>query len=282
MGFALLDYNAAAAGVNTVNLDFVASSDPDFSQRNSHYIFTEQYYLLATTIIGTSVTRGRFQVPTWNAIGEFTIFNANRALNPPSNPQIDSYIAYPPKVPLNEEFQLQVSNNLGAATEIENGLIWLATEDWNGNIPRGASNAPPVIQIRATATITQVLNAWSGPVALTLSQSLRGGVYAVIGATVQGPNVCAFRLIFPRYRLYHGRKLRPGWLTQTNIGDILNNQIHPWQMAFGEWGRFHTFELPAVETFGTLAGAQAYQIFLWLVYMGEDVSQLSQGLGGGY
>lgn len=277
MGFAVLDYNLTAAAAGATNSDMTAVSDADFSQRNSHYIFTERYNMLGVSLVGASVIRGRFQVPTWNAIGEFTLFNANRGLQPPSNCQVDWYIPAPLPVPLNEEFQIQASNNLGAATEQENAILWLATQDWSMNLPRGVMP----ICVRATAAITPTINVWSGPSAITLIQSLRGGVYAVVGATMQGTNAAAFRIIFPRYRLYHGRKLRPGGLIQNALGDVVNNQMHPWIMGLGEWGRFHTFELPQVEVLGTTAGAITYQIFLWLIFMGEDISQLSQGLGGG-
>jgi hypothetical protein len=277
MGFQTLVYNAPAAGVNTVNLDFTAATDPDFSQRNGHYIFTESYRLMASAMVGVSVTRGRYQVPTWNAIGEFILFNANRALQPPSNPQWDWWMVRQPNVPINEEFQVQVSNNLGAATEIENVVLQLITDDWTANIPPGRL----IIPVRVSFTVTPTLNAWSGPQILTFSQSLRGGVYAVVGATLQGTNSVAWRLIFPRFRLYHGRKLRPGGLIQTAVGDVVTNQWDPWVMALGEAGRFHTFEPVQMEVFGTAAVSTTYQGFLWLVYLGEDVSQLSQGMGGG-
>lgn len=278
MGFHLAAYNAAAAGVNAVNTDMLAANDGEFSGRNNHLIFTENYRLWGATLLGASVIRGRLQAPTWNAIGEFALFNANRSLQPPSNPQIDLWAPYPVPVPTNEEVQVQVSNNLGAATEIENAFLWLVTDDWSAQLPRGRL---PIL-IRATFTATPTLNAWSGGQALAFSQSLRGGVYAVVGATVQGTNAAAFRIIFPRYRLYHGRKLRPGFLTQNAVGDVLTNQLDPWQMLLGEWGRFHTFEPPTVEVFGTVAGAITYQVYLWSVYLGEDVGLLMQGAGGGY
>lgn len=278
MGFALLDYNLSAAAAGASNSDMSAVNDPDFSQRNSHYIFTEPYALLAAALVGASVTRARFQVPTWNAIGEYNILNANRSLNPPSNCQVDLTMASPPPVPLNEEFQIQASNNLGMGTEQENALIWIATQDWTKNLPTGRLT----ILCRASFTLTPTINVWSGGQNITLSQSLRGGVYAVIGATLQGSNAAAFRIIFPRYRLYHGRKLRPGFLCQNAIGDVISQQLDPWMLALGEWGRFHTFELPQVEVLGTTAGAITYQLFMWLVYLGEDVSLLSSGLGGGY
>jgi hypothetical protein len=277
VGFQTLVYNATAAAVNAVNTDLVAAVDPDFSQRNSHYILTEQYRLLSTAMIGASVTRGRLQIPHINAIGEFVLFNANRSLQVPSNPQWDWNLGRLPPLPQNEELQVQVSNNLGAATEIENVVLQLVTDDWTQNIPPGQL----LIPVRVSFTVTPTLNAWSGPQILTFSQSLRGGVYVVVGGVLQGTNAIAWRVIFPRFRLYHGRKLRPGALIQTAIGDVVTTQPDPYMLAWGEWGRFHTFEPPTIEVFGTVAGSITYQGFLWLVYLGEDISQLSQGMGGG-
>lgn len=277
MGFALLAYNLASDTASGVNTDYTAATDPDFSVRNGHYIFTESYKLLAAALVsGASLTRGRFQVPTWNAIGEFTIFNVGTALEPATNQQIDSYLAYPPAIPQMEEFQMQASNT-GAGTLQENGAIIIGTDDWSQNLPRG--RLP--IQVRASFTVTPTANAWSGPQTITLSQSLRGGVYAVVGAQLQGDDSVWFRLIFPRYKLYHGRKLRPGWIIQNAVANIANYNLPNWPFTLGEWGRFHTFELPTCEVFGTAADSTTYQLFLWLVYLGEDVSQLSQGLGGG-
>lgn len=276
MGHALLAYNLSSDTASGVNTDFTAASDPDFSQRNGHYIFTDPYKLLASITDGASLNRGRFQVPTWNAIGEFTIFNVSTALAMPNNLQFDPYLAAPPMIPQMEEFQVQMSNT-GAGGAIENVAIILGTTDWTANLPTGRMT----IQVRASFTVTPTLNAWSGGQALTLSQSLRGGVYAVVGASLQGANAPWFRLIFPRYRLYHGRKLRPGFLVQRSIGDAAALQLPNWPFTFGEWGRFHTFELPQCEVFGSVAGSITYQLFLWLVYIGEDISQLSQGLGGG-
>jgi hypothetical protein len=277
MGWAALAYSQGAAGTNQTNLDLAAASDPDFSQRNSHYIFTESYRLLGSVAVGASLTRGRIQVPTVNAVGEFALWNANRSATVPSNAQWDNFYDMPLQLPQNEEFQIQYSNNLGAATEQEQVLVYLATDDWSANLPRGRQ----LLQARATITVTPTVNAWSGAGAITMSQSLRGGVYAVIGCIVQGTNSAFFRIIFPRYRLYHGRKLRPGSVVQNAVGDVPFFYFRDGAFPFGEWGRFHTFELPQFEFFGITAASTTYQIFLMLMFMGEDVSQLSQGLGGG-
>jgi hypothetical protein len=277
MGLVALAYSASAAAAGSTNVDFAAATDADFSQRNTHYIFTEPYKLLGTISVGASLTRGRFQVPTWNAIGEFTLFRANRSATVPSNPVGDLFLAASPPVPLNEEFQVQWSNNLGSGTEQEQTIVLLGTTDYTQNVPAG--KLP--INVRASFTVTPTVNAWSGPNVITLSQSLRGGVYAMVGGFVQGTNAAFWRVIFPRYKLYHGRKLRPGWVVQNAIGDVpfFSYNLGSWWP--GEIGRFHTFELPQFEVFGVTATSTTYQIFMDLVFIGEDVSQLSQGLGGG-
>lgn len=275
--FGLVVYNAPAAGVNAVNTDLTAATDASFSQRNGHYTFSEPYRLGGVMPVGASITRGRFQAPTWNALGEWNIFSANRALTPPSNPQWDLYLAAPPPLPMQEEFQVQLSNNLGAATEIENAGLLLLTPDWTPNLPRGVMT----FLARASFTVTPTLNAWSGPQQITLSANLRGGVYAVVGATCQGANAAFFRLVFPRIKAYSGRFLRPGGPISTAVGDFLPNQVKPWQLQMGEWSRFYTFELPQCEVFGTAAVGTTYQLFLWLVYMGENPSLMDAGYGGG-
>lgn len=277
MGWAALVYSQGAAGTNQTNLDLAAASDPDFSVRNSHYIFTESYKLFGAFALGASLTRGRIQVPTINSVGEHTLWCANRSATVPSNAQFDNYMPLPLQLPINEELQIQYSNNLGASTEQEQVLLWLLTDDWNANLPRGKQ----LLVARATVTVTPTVNAWSGGQAITLSQSLRGGVYAMIGCVVQGTNSAFYRVIFPRYRLYHGRKLRPGGVVQTAIGDVPFSAQNLDLYEFGEYGRFHTFELPLFEFFGITASSTTYQIFMWLMFMGEDISQLSQGLGGG-
>jgi hypothetical protein len=214
--FHLLNYNVAAAAAGATNVDLAAAVDDAVSQRNGHYIFTDRYNLLATIPIGASLTKGRFQIPTWNAVGQMDIFNVNRSLNPPANTQYDSWFNYPIALPSNEEIQVQLSNNLGAATEIENCGLLIGTPDWSVT-QQSTSMVPPILLVDATFTVTPTLNNWSGGQALTLTQNLRGGVYAVAGAMLQGSNAAFFRIIFPRAKMYGSRKLRPGWIVQNAV-----------------------------------------------------------------
>lgn len=277
MGHALLVYNNSAAGVNDANVDMTAAVDADFSQRNSHYVFTNRFRLMKAWAIGASMIRARFQVPTWNALGEWSLFNVNRGIEPTANTQCDSYLPMMPRIPINEEFQVQGSNNLGSSTEIESVGIQLATDDWTPALPQGLA----MFTVKTTFTVTHTLNAWSGPQALTFTSNLRGGVYAVVGAQLQADDCSFFRTIFPRYKLYGGQRLRPGGPVQNAVGNVTQNQSSPWNLDMGEWGRFHTFELPQCETFGTAADSTACVLYLTLVFLGEDVSLLQGGMGGG-
>ena len=278
MGFALLAYQGLP-GVNAASFDLTAVADPDFSQRNGHYIFTEKYKIITLFHCEASAIRANLSAPTWNAIGKANIWPVTVSANIPSPgpPRVDERFDYPMPVPLNEEIQFQVSNNLGAATEQAWGLMQIATPDWTSNLPQGQM---PIL-VRCTATFNPGTLTWSGPQVLAFEQSLRGGVYAVIGAECQAASVIAFRLIFPRYKLYQGRKLRPGWLCQQAIGDLIYPQQVDGPMAWGEWGRFHTFEPVQLESIMTTGSSTTHELRLWLVFLGEDTSLLQGGLGGG-
>jgi len=282
MAFATLVYSASAAVAGATNTDFTAAVDSDFTQRSGHYTFSEDYNLAALACVGASVTRGRIQSPTLNALGEVALFSANRSATVPSNPYVEMFMPSGQwlNLPKNEEVQFQYSNNLGSSTEQETLVLWLTTDDWSANIPAPAG-APfnVTAKFRASFTVTPTVNAWSGPQAIALSASLRNGVWAVVGGYVQGANSIAWRIVFPKFKLYQGRKMRPGGLIQNAIGDVPAFNWPNGERIWGEFGRFHTFELPQIEVFGITASSTTYQVFLDLVYLGTDLGLLSQGLG---
>lgn len=264
-------FNASAAAAGATNTDFTFATEPVLRGQNNHLILTAAMKLLGVSIIGASVTRGRWQIPKWNFYGEPTLFTVNRSLQVPANPQWDYWAENGPLMPLNQEIQLQVSNNLGAATEIENGVVMLAPPSWNKQIPE-----QPLFTFwtRATVAITPTLNAWSGGANISLAQSLLGGTYGIRRAVIQGTNAVAARLVLARPLVYGGYPLRPGDLVQTAVGDALGAVVLPWQAPWGRWGYFSTLELPQLEVFGTVAGAITYQIFMELDYLTDDVGAI--------
>jgi hypothetical protein len=270
-------YQAAAAGAGLSNVDFAAAVDSVFTQRNSHYTFTVPLKLARTFPVGLSLTIGRYQCPTWNAIGEFDILNVARSAAVPTNPSFDDYLDYPPDLPVNEEFQVQFSNNLGAATEVESAALQIISKDWSPQLPRGLFR----MVAKATFTLNPTANVWSGPQVIALSSNLRNGVYSVVGMQIQGSGILAGRLVFPTQRAYMGRFFRPGNIAQAAVGNqIPQRQGRSWA-DLGECGRFHTFELPQVEVFGLTAGSITYAVFLDLIYLGTDLSLLTSWAAGG-
>jgi hypothetical protein len=269
--FALLGYTASD-NVGGVTTDLAALVDPDFTQRNGHYTFTEQYRLGGVVGIGTNVTRTDLLCPTWNAIGLMNSYPPVRSATPVSSTYVDLRTDWQVPIPLNEEFQVQQANDAGAANRL-NGVLWIFTQDWNRNLPAGIFP----IMIRATSSVTKVANAWSGPATITLEQSLRGGVYSIIGYDCFLAGCIASRIIFPRQKLYQGRKLRPGNLCQNALGDFPPLYGYNQARVFGEWGRFHTFELPQIEVWGNAAGAVTAELRIHAVYLGTDLSLLESG-----
>lgn len=275
--FGLIMYSGTAAGA-AVYTDLTAAVDQEFTQRNNHYTFTEPYELLASVYGGDDVTNGRLLLPSWNAIGEFSLW-------PPNISATDDILAPPlvqwfdgarPELSINEELQSQITST--AAMALGYNALTIVTKDWTRNLPRGRLTIP----VRATGAVALTAATWSAAGALTLAQGLRGGVYAVVGARCFCADALAFRLIFPRSKMYHGRKLRPGWLGVNALGDQEAPRVATDPFCFGVWGYFHTFELPQIELFGNAAGAATQEVRLWLQYLGEDVAILNQLTGSGY
>src|SRR5271157_4225773 len=107
MPHTILPYTTTAAGAVTFQ-DGTAATDADFTQRNSHYTFTEPYQMLYDYWNGSTLTDGRYQVPTWNAIGQFAGWPMDLGVAVPlSPPKVGRYMNYPTLIPLNEEFQMQ-------------------------------------------------------------------------------------------------------------------------------------------------------------------------------
>lgn len=269
--------NVAAAAFGVENA-LTAANDPDITQQNGQYIFTGDYQLLAATMVGASVTFGRFNVAEWNGRGRPNVFAANRALTPPANAFWDLYFENKLALPKNQQIQVLVTNNLGASTEIENMVWQVATPDWSLNNPPGMYD----LLVHATVTATPTLNAWQENLALVFDQLPLGGVYVVLGAQVVGANAVAYRLNFPRTRLYGGRRLRPGGLVMTAFGNSPEATLGDPFTQWGVMGGFHTFEPPTLGLFGAAAVSTTYHVFLKCRFLGQQVALLDQFVMSNY
>lgn len=264
-------YNLSAATAGQEN-SFDAATDPDITQQNSHYIFTGDYRLLAATLVGASVEYGRYDVAEWNGRGQFNIQSANRGLTPVANPEWDTYFSQQLMLPKNQELLIHATNNLGSSTEIESVIMQICTPDWSKNAPAGLWD----IMLHMTVTATPTANAWKESLALAFDSNPLGGVYVVLGAMVIGDHSSAWRLNFPRGRMYGGRRLRPGGLLINTYGNQSASMLGDKFAHWGVLGAFHTFEPPTLGLFGTAATSTTYDVFLKCRFLGQQVSLLDQ------
>lgn len=249
------------------NGDTNAVDDFVIQRRNDHLIFSEPFNLIGSASFGVGITRQRFGNVALTVRGTNHLFPLNGAGTFPSPPRVFDRRDMPMTLPLNEEITVETTGtDIGAQTM--GAVLFLAKPQWSKTLPRGVET----LTTRATATTTGgSATSWGNAVALAFERDLFNGVYAVVGAHAQLASAIAFRLSFPSQPNVEGRQLRPGGLAVNAITDF------PWEpqhMGLGEWGRFHTFEAPSIQTLGA---AGATEVRLDLVYLGRELSLLRGG-----
>lgn len=268
--FHLLTYDGNISNAN--GIDLTANVDGEFSQRNGHYLFSEQYNLIAGGVVGQNITETNLLSPTLNAITKFNLNPANVGADTAPSPfLLDYYTHHPIPLPQNEEIQFQV-NGSGADTIGGVGLLVIATPDWRrGVIPKGISPLP-CFNMKFTCTPTLAARNWSTLQNMTFEQSLRGGTYAVCGMEVWGTNLLCGRIVFPQSPMYQGRRLRPGGVASNAYGAItpVVGDIGPF--VWGTWGQFTTAELPFFEALGVGSATTAVTGYLRLVRLSESIN----------
>lgn len=244
------------------NLDTTVVNDEVIGTRNNHLIFTDPYRLLIAQPIGALLNRARFgnaalQKYSFNHLHPLTV-----SATQPTNPQLMDFREDPIELPMNEELTVELGNT-GAGPTQSSVILVLGTREWNMNLPSGEAD----LITRATAVVTAGSETtWTALANLSFERDLINGTYAVVGASVVAPNALAFRLRFPDMKSIRGKQHRPGWLTQDSFTTQPNKL---WNREFGEWGRFHTFSPPQIQTLADAAGG-TYEVRLSLVYLGAS------------
>lgn len=261
MPFHLLAYNDSLTGVPAANEDVAAVADAEFSTRNSHYIFTEQYNLLAAYHGGATATEARFNAPSLNALARAQIWPPNVSATILADPNIFDLRDSPMPLPENEEIAIEASN-AAAGAEQTHVFLWIAPPGWNMNVPRGLQK----MVIAATGAVAGTANVWGTLGNLTFSENLRGGWYTIWGMQCFDAGTLAARLILSKPFIHQGRKFRPGIICQEARAN------KPWmaQMGgLGVFGKFHSFEPPQIEIMANATAASAQVIRLGVTWHGE-------------
>lgn len=270
--FHMLVYKLTEAASMTAS-DMAAVTDPIFSIRNGHFIFSEQYKLLAAQVEALHATGARANVPTWNSIGRHNIWPVEQSANAGRQnnyPRVADYRQLPLDIPTDEEIAWELATNSSGATTATATLAMLVTPAvaWNTSLPRGERR----MIINASCTMSTSALAWSGPNAITLSDNLRGGWYCMNGCYVwnnaTGNPARYFRLFFPRADTVNGRILRPGGFVTDTVGNL---EIPGFVTGLGEWGRFNNYELPQLEVFTDAAEtSKTWNMRMDITYLGTN------------
>lgn len=266
--FHLADYNLVN-GVNDVLADMVAVQDESLTRRggasgNGHYIFPFQMNILAAMHIGTSPTECKLVQPQWAAYSNLDLMALQTGPGVPSPVWLDDYREMPLMTQLNQELAIQESNLDGAGGHQVNTALWLAGPGWHRTLPTGTR-----VQMIFTATVTNLLGAWSVGTPITPPTVLNGGVYSVIGCRFVAASTLLCRLNFQTSPYYQGIKFKAGDICYPTFTAIPLQKGFNWM---GEWGRFDTYYLPQIETLGTVAGAQTVTCIMDCVFLGPGAS----------
>jgi hypothetical protein len=271
--FHLLGYSHSSAA-NDANVDMSATTDPVFTQRNNHFIFSEQYNSIAQAGMGASASTFRLSMPSVNAIALHHIFPVNPAITPSSYPRYLDLRNNPQSIPMSEERQW-LESDTGA--ELVTVFEVIAPDGmWNRQLPPSSPLNRRVL-LQFTATVTRVAQAWSGGTAITFEQTPRGGWYCVNACYVTSTNARAFRLLFPRNPMAFGRILRPGWLVNSAVGNLIDPYFAD---GLGEWGRFHTFEPFQIEEWADASGSDSITGTADVTFLGDTPTYSPYPTGG--
>jgi len=206
-------------------------------------------------------------MPKLNGISRHNIYGLNDSATVPTPFNLQDLRVEPLALSQNEPLFWQATNT-GAGAESDVVMQALVPPDWSMQLPEHLQR----MTVRFTAAPVAVADAWSADVAITFpDQDLRGGVYSIIGCQAFLAANIAYRFILPRQKPSQGRLLRPGGISLQAV----NNITHPiFNAGLGEWGRFHTFELPRVQIYNNAAGAVTLTGFMDILYLGEDEAML--------
>lgn len=201
------------------------------------------------------ITRARIVTESLRTLGLPEIYPLNVVLEPTLPLGIDWRLSDPIKLKRNDSLSIEMS--VGATlTAFGWAGAWLRTQKYG--VPAG-----PVTTVSGTATITLVANSWAAG-GITFDQNLPVGDYSVVGMKVVCADAWAARLIFPA-----GQGMRPGCMTgETVSGYEYQDQARHGKL--GEWGRFHSVNVPQLEVLGHTAGAETPRVYMDVIQLNNN------------
>lgn len=263
--------NYASVAASGTNVSLAALTDPNFSTRNSHWIFTEDYYMMGVAGFGATLNGLQIYDATYNAINTPQVYPVNLSLNAPSNPQVEDLRSWPVMIPQNEEIDFQGGNSDSGAAADTMSVFWIMPRGQIPGlpVPSGGIGSYGRVKAKFTVTCATTKGAWTADQTITITNLIKGGTYCLAGLYLVCTAATAFRVNFVRAPLYQGRKMQPGGLCEEAYGNVPLDKGLDW---LGPMGYFDTFEYPLLALLGnTTAGSATYTGFMDLIYMGPNM-----------
>jgi len=230
------------------NFDTPALSDDILAISNNHFLPQRDYDLVAAYVQSTTLNRARLVSPTNRQITLPFIRPTSANTTPPSRVPLADYRDNPFRVEGLEELALEMSSDLGAATEVGLGVVFLETG--RRPAPRGQ-----VFTLRGTSTTTAAVNLWT-TLAMTWADALPVGRYAIVGMEVIGATEIAGRVIL------EGQYERPGCIAGVLVGGITHPMFQ--KGGLGLWGEFVSTRMPIVQVLN-LAAVAVHTVYLDII-----------------
>lgn len=206
--------------------------------------------LMAYFAFGTTITQAQLLSPSLRRLALQDISPVNEGAEPVDTqfPAVfHDLFDRPIVLDVSEALNAQINQALGAA-EDETVFIWLG----NGIDPLPTGQ---MFTVRCTNTTTLVAYAWTNG-ALTFSQTLPAGRYAVVGMRACSTGMCGARLVFT------GGDWRPGCVGIDDVGD--QDLLRFRYGASGSWGEFE-HDLPPTVDFWSVSADTAQTVHLDLI-----------------
>jgi hypothetical protein len=181
--------------------------------------------------IGVSITRAQLVSPSIRRRYPFEVTPLELASEPADPVKYYPFPASPIQLDPDESLNFQAAEG-GAGATRSTGLVWLSDG------PISPVSGLEVFTIRATNTSTLSAYAWTNG-ALTFSDTLPAGDYAVVGMRASSTGMIAARLVFSQY------PWRPGCIASDTLGEVGHPAFR--QGNLGEWGTFSHNTPPTVD-----------------------------------
>lgn len=209
--------------------------------------------LLAVYANGVNITQAQLVSPSLRRFVPYDIDPIDISATPSSPAPLVDLFDHPYEFDVDESLNAITAENGAGATRM-NVLAWLG--DGNRETVSGE-----ILTVRCTSATAAVAFAWTN-VALTFTNVLPAGRYAIVGLRGESATGIACRLVLP------GSGYRPGALMQTTSGRMTDVENRFRYGSAGKFGEFRNTVPPTVDVFA--GAADATQTF-WL-----DLIQLGQ------